>query len=154
MDDRRGTLDTATEYVESLSQFESGYGCTHEESEAIVVAVIYKSWLLDRGNSGDTIQICWNSGDTIQIEFRGHHTYVLTADFRGHHTYLLTAGHCAWYPRAMARLARVVAPGFPHHITQRGNRRQQTFFCDEDRVGRGAHPVSMEQRCSPCTRPR
>jgi len=32
----------------------------------------------------------------------------------------------------MARLARVVAPGIPHHITQRGNRRQQTFFCDED----------------------
>ena len=32
----------------------------------------------------------------------------------------------------MARLARVVAPGFPHHITQRGNRRQQTFFCEED----------------------
>jgi putative transposase len=32
----------------------------------------------------------------------------------------------------MARLARVVAPGFPHHVTQRGNRGQQTFFCDED----------------------
>jgi REP-associated tyrosine transposase len=32
----------------------------------------------------------------------------------------------------MARLARVVAPGFPHHITQRGNRGQPTFFCDED----------------------
>lgn len=32
----------------------------------------------------------------------------------------------------MARLARVVVPGYPHHITQRGNRRQQTFFCDED----------------------
>jgi putative transposase len=32
----------------------------------------------------------------------------------------------------MARLARVVAPGLPHHLTQRGNRRQQTFFCDED----------------------
>jgi putative transposase len=31
----------------------------------------------------------------------------------------------------MARLARVVAPGFPRHITQRGNRRQQTFSCDE-----------------------
>jgi len=29
-------------------------------------------------------------------------------------------------------MARVVAPGFPHHITQRGNRRQQTFFHDED----------------------
>jgi putative transposase len=32
----------------------------------------------------------------------------------------------------MARLARVVAPGTPHHVTQRGNRRQQTFFNDED----------------------
>ena len=32
----------------------------------------------------------------------------------------------------MARIARVVAPGYPHHITQRGNRRQQTFFCDGD----------------------
>ena len=32
----------------------------------------------------------------------------------------------------MARLARVVVPGLPRQITQRGNRRQQTFFCDED----------------------
>ena len=32
----------------------------------------------------------------------------------------------------MARLARIVVPGYPHHITQRGNRRQETFFCDED----------------------
>lgn len=32
----------------------------------------------------------------------------------------------------MARLARVVVPRIPHHITQRGNRRQQTFFSDED----------------------
>ncbi len=32
----------------------------------------------------------------------------------------------------MARLARVVAPGLPHLVTQRGNRRQQTFFGDED----------------------
>lgn len=32
----------------------------------------------------------------------------------------------------MARIARAVAPGYPHHITQRGNRRQQTFFSDED----------------------
>jgi len=30
----------------------------------------------------------------------------------------------------MARLARVVIPGMPHHITQRGNRRQPTFFCN------------------------
>ncbi len=32
----------------------------------------------------------------------------------------------------MARLPRVVAPGLPHHVTQRGNRRQRTFFKDED----------------------
>jgi putative transposase len=32
----------------------------------------------------------------------------------------------------MARLARVVAVGAPHHVTQRGNRRQQTFFNDGD----------------------
>lgn len=34
----------------------------------------------------------------------------------------------------MARMARVIAPGIPHHITQRGNRRQQTFFCDDDYI--------------------
>lgn len=32
----------------------------------------------------------------------------------------------------MARIARVIAAGIPHHITQRGNRRMQTFFDDND----------------------
>ena len=32
----------------------------------------------------------------------------------------------------MARMARAVAPGYPHHVTQRGNRRQQTFFNNDD----------------------
>ncbi len=32
----------------------------------------------------------------------------------------------------MPRLSRVVLPGIPHHITQRGNRRQQTFFIEDD----------------------
>ena len=32
----------------------------------------------------------------------------------------------------MARLARVVLPGYPHHITQRGNRRQDVFFKESD----------------------
>ena len=32
----------------------------------------------------------------------------------------------------MARLARVVLPGYPHHVTQRGNRRQTTFFNQQD----------------------
>ena len=55
----------------------------------------------------------------------------------------------------MARLARVVAPGLPHHITQRGNRRQQTFLCDEDYrsylelMGQwcGAHQVEIWAYC-------
>ena len=32
----------------------------------------------------------------------------------------------------MSRLARLVAPGFPHHVTQRGNRRATVFFEDGD----------------------
>jgi len=35
----------------------------------------------------------------------------------------------AW---AMPRLARVIAPGLPHHVTQRGNRREPIFFEDGD----------------------
>ncbi len=33
----------------------------------------------------------------------------------------------------MARIARVVMLGYPHHIIQRGNRRQQVFFSDKDK---------------------
>lgn len=33
---------------------------------------------------------------------------------------------------SLARLARLVIPGAPYHITQRGNRRQQTFFENGD----------------------
>jgi putative transposase len=32
----------------------------------------------------------------------------------------------------MSRLARVVVPGHPHHVTQRGNGRARTFFGDGD----------------------
>ena len=32
----------------------------------------------------------------------------------------------------MSRSARLVVPGCPHHITQRGNRRQRTFFSRRD----------------------
>jgi putative transposase len=32
----------------------------------------------------------------------------------------------------MAGLARLVIPGLPHHVTQRGNGRAQTFFSDGD----------------------
>jgi putative transposase len=34
----------------------------------------------------------------------------------------------------MPRRPRFVLPGVPHHITQRGNNRQDVFFCDQDRV--------------------
>jgi len=30
-------------------------------------------------------------------------------------------------------MARVVIQGMPHHVTQRGNRREDVFFCDNDR---------------------
>jgi putative transposase len=32
----------------------------------------------------------------------------------------------------MSRVARIVLPGVPHHITQRGNNRQAVFFTDSD----------------------
>jgi putative transposase len=55
----------------------------------------------------------------------------------------------------MARLARVVVPGLPHFITQRGNRGDQTFFCDDDYqdyldlMGEwcGAHKVKVLAYC-------
>lgn len=32
----------------------------------------------------------------------------------------------------VTRLARVIVPGLPHHVTQRGNRREAIFFEDGD----------------------
>lgn len=32
----------------------------------------------------------------------------------------------------MPRFPRLVVPGHPHHVTQRGSRRQATFFCNAD----------------------
>ena len=62
----------------------------------------------------------------------------------------------------MARLARVVVPGLPHHVTQRGNGRQQTFFGDSDdalyrdlgikKATRGmavAHVIRLLGKCDP-----
>ncbi|HUU58732.1 MAG TPA: transposase, partial [Phycisphaerae bacterium] len=33
----------------------------------------------------------------------------------------------------MPRIARVIVPGCAHHVTQRGNRREDVFFTDVDR---------------------
>jgi len=38
------------------------------------------------------------------------------------------------YVTDMSRVARIVVPGFPYHVTQRGNRREPVFFCDADRL--------------------
>ena len=59
----------------------------------------------------------------------------------------------------MARMARIVIPHYPHHVTQRGNRRQQTFFSEGDyesyiellvhrarRAQQGSQSVSLVQQ--------
>ena len=45
----------------------------------------------------------------------------------------------------MPRLARIVSLGVPHHVTQRGNRREDVFFTDEDRV---AYLEWMRESCA------
>ena len=47
----------------------------------------------------------------------------------------------------MARIARIVVPGLPHHITQRGNRRQPTFFNDSDFTAYRRLIASSCKRC-------
>lgn len=49
----------------------------------------------------------------------------------------------------MARLARVVVPGLPHHLTQRGNRGQKTFFRKDDYQ---AYLELMAEWCGRCGR--
>ncbi len=34
----------------------------------------------------------------------------------------------------MARIARIVLPNYPHHVTQRGVRSLPVFLSDEDRI--------------------
>ena len=46
----------------------------------------------------------------------------------------------------MARLASVVVPGVPHHVTQRGNRRQETFFNEDDC---DAYLAFLKEPCDP-----
>ena len=56
----------------------------------------------------------------------------VTSDFRKHNTKLLSCAcpvcvlECFHGKMSENRSARA------HHVTQRGNRRMQTFFCDED----------------------
>jgi putative transposase len=55
----------------------------------------------------------------------------------------------------MPRIARIVVPGAAHHVTQRGNNRQDVFFTDDDRrvylellLGQGSrHGFRVEGYC-------
>jgi putative transposase len=48
----------------------------------------------------------------------------------------------------MARIARVVVPGLPHHVTQRGDRREPVFFeADDYRLYRRLVARSAARRC-------
>ena len=46
----------------------------------------------------------------------------------------MTSDRSECYLQGMVRLARVVAPGVPRYVTQRGNSRQFTFFGDDDHL--------------------
>ena len=50
----------------------------------------------------------------------------------------------------MPRVARLVIPNCPHHITQRGNNRQDVFFVDDDRR---AYLEFLRERCETYGRP-
>ena len=47
----------------------------------------------------------------------------------------------------MPRIARVTYPGYPHHITQRGNNRKDVFFDDEDR---SFFKATLKSYCESC----
>ncbi len=83
-----------------------------------------------------------NSGGNHRHPAEGHAIHAIPARFhsrfrfRGHpipgtRTDIDTLGKIRSFG-GMPRVARLVVPGLPHHVTQRGNRRQQTFFCDDD----------------------
>lgn len=61
--------------------------------------------------------------ESLGIWFRGH---------SGDTAVIIDKIGDLWQSRGMARLARVVIRGLWRHVTQRGNRRQQTLFNDAD----------------------
>jgi putative transposase len=45
----------------------------------------------------------------------------------------------------VGKVARVIVSGVPHHVTQRGKRRMQTFFSDDDYR---AYMAPLAARCA------
>lgn len=62
---------------------------------------------------------------------------------------VLTAAGAGWYAAAdpMPRQARVTAAGLPHHVTHRGNNRQDVFLSDADRR---RYQSFLLERLRPC----
>ncbi len=84
-----------------------------------VLSILY----LPRGNPG-TLTYLWGNPGTLTYLWGNPGTL----------TYLsLTGTRLSGTFQHMARFARIVIPDMPHHVTQRGNRRQEVFFSDEDR---------------------
>jgi putative transposase len=71
-------------------------------------------------------------------------TVYLSLHRYGDSIFIFTDFWCFAILGSMARIARVICPGIPHHITQRGNRRQKTFFCDDDYL---AYVALMAEWC-------
>jgi putative transposase len=46
--------------------------------------------------------------------------------------FLVNRMHSCDTSSLMPRIARIVVPGWAHHVTQRGNHREVVFFCDHD----------------------
>ncbi|MGQ9652265.1 MAG: hypothetical protein ACUVXJ_19405, partial [Phycisphaerae bacterium] len=51
----------------------------------------------------------------------------------------------------MPRVARIVVPGWPRHVTQRGNNRRDVFFVDDDRRTRLKF-LKEQSICGPASR--
>ena len=56
-----------------------------------------------------------------------------TKENKGHSPYSIALLLALRYYPPMPRIARIIVPDYPHHITQRGNNRAMVFFDDEDR---------------------
>ena len=48
----------------------------------------------------------------------------------------------------MARMPRLVVPNYPHHVTQRGNRKMRTFFCEADYLAYLDLVAETRRKCS------
>jgi len=58
--------------------------------------------------------------------------FAIIVEFGGHNTSWCQSRH-------YTSVAQIVIPGYPHYMTQRGNRRQKTLFCGDGFGPFGSH---------------